>query len=79
MSGLHKLIDFARCALRVGSDPVAQAAIFWHETRNLRVRLRLARHHPDRVYSVRTIGGPAVRNVLSAPMLVPEAFTATRR
>jgi FkbM family methyltransferase len=57
MSGVNKLIDFARCALHVGADPVARAAIFWHETRNLRVRLGIARHHPDRVYSVRTRGG----------------------
>ena len=57
MSGLNKLIDFARCALRVGADPLAQAAIFWHETRNLRVRFGLGRHHPDRVYSVRTRRG----------------------
>jgi FkbM family methyltransferase len=57
MHGLSKLIDFAKCAMHVGADPLAQASIFWHETKNLRVRLGLAAHRPDRVYSVRTHDG----------------------
>jgi FkbM family methyltransferase len=38
----------------LGSNPVDKWKIFWAQTKNLRVRLHLARHHPERVFSLRT-------------------------
>jgi len=58
MSGLHKLGEFWRCAWSVGEDAGASLSIFWRETKNVRVRLGLARHYPDRVYTLRARGGP---------------------
>ena len=58
MTGLAKLLDFWRCAREVGADASASWSIFWHETKNLRVRLGLGRHHPERVYLIRTRNGP---------------------
>lgn len=58
MNGVAKLIDFWRCAARLGEDPIATLSIFWRETKNVRARTGLAKHHPDRVYRLRTRGGP---------------------
>jgi len=58
MSGLGKLGEFWHCAWSVGEDAGASLSIFWHETKNVRARLGLARHHPDRVYTLRARGGP---------------------
>jgi len=58
MTGLGKLVEFWQCAREVGIDRSASWSIFWHETKNLRVRLGLGRHHPDRVYLIRTRNGP---------------------
>jgi FkbM family methyltransferase len=58
MSGFAKLVDFWRCALDVGEDAGASLSIFWHETKNVRARLGLARHDPSTIYRIRARGGP---------------------
>jgi FkbM family methyltransferase len=58
MSGPGKVGEFWRCAWNLGEDASASLAIFWRETKNVRARLGLARHHPDRVYTLRIRGGP---------------------
>ncbi len=50
----EKLFDHLACAWRLGAAPMDCADIFWRETKNVRVRLGLARHHPDQVYSLNT-------------------------
>jgi FkbM family methyltransferase len=58
MAGIGKLTEFWRCAASLGTDSAAKWSIFWRETKNVRVRLGLAKHAPDRVYTLRTRGGP---------------------
>lgn len=55
---MGKLVAFWRCAFELGEDVRAALAIFWHETRNVRVRFGLGRHDPQRVYAVRLKNGP---------------------
>jgi FkbM family methyltransferase len=57
MSALRKTGDFVGCALALGPDTAARAAILWRETHNLRVRLGLGRHHPNEVFTLRTTFG----------------------
>jgi FkbM family methyltransferase len=57
LSALRKIADFTRCALTLGPDTAARAAILWAETRNLRVRLGLGRHQPQNTFSLRTTFG----------------------
>lgn len=57
MAGPGKLFDFWRCARALGAGPMASLSIFWKETKNVRVRLHLARHEPDRIYSLRLRDG----------------------
>jgi FkbM family methyltransferase len=58
VAGVGKLIDFWRCAAALGPDLAATWSIFWRETKNVRARFGLAKHEPDRMYSLRTRGGP---------------------
>lgn len=53
-----RLKDFLLCALKLGKRPQDKWAIFWRETKNLRVRLGLGAHHPEEVYTLQTIYGP---------------------
>ena len=57
MSGLARLRDFCASAAALGPDAGARWAIFWSETKNVRVRLGLARHHPAHVYALDTVYG----------------------
>ncbi|HSA54352.1 MAG TPA: FkbM family methyltransferase [Gemmatimonadaceae bacterium] len=57
MSAIAKARDFVGCALRLGDGPLAKCAILWHESKNVRARLGLARYHPTAVYSVATVHG----------------------
>ncbi len=57
MTGLAKLVEFWTCARAVGSSPRASWTIFWFETKNLRVRLGVAAHRPDHVYTLDTTYG----------------------
>ena len=54
MHSIRKFFNYIGCALHLGTSPASAWKIFWAQTKNLRVRLRLARHHPDRVYSLDT-------------------------
>lgn len=58
MSDMGRLMDFWRSAWALGADPFASISIFWNETKNVRVRLGLAKHEPERVYTLSTKGGP---------------------
>lgn len=49
-----QLKKFTRTALALGSSPLQAAQILWRESKNLRVRLGLAKYHPDQVYSLPT-------------------------
>jgi FkbM family methyltransferase len=53
-SGVEKLRDFALCAATLGSGPAAKCEILWRETKNLRVRLGVATHRPERVFHLDT-------------------------
>ena len=56
-SSFERLRDYVGTAAALGTGPRAVAAILWHQTKNLRVRLRLARHRPHTVYTIETIYG----------------------
>jgi len=53
-----RLAEFVHCARTLGETHSAQARILWRLTKNLRVRLGLARHHPASLYSLETTFGP---------------------
>lgn len=57
MSVLGKSSDFVRCALALGSDFPAKAAILWRQTRNLRMRFGLGRYRPNELFTLRTTFG----------------------
>jgi FkbM family methyltransferase len=50
----RKIADFLGCAWTLGDDAGSRAAILWRETKNLRVRLRLDRYHPNDRFELRT-------------------------
>jgi FkbM family methyltransferase len=52
--GFKKIGDFVGVSLKLGKNPLGMAALLWRQTKNLRVRLKLASHHPDQVYSLDT-------------------------
>lgn len=54
---LNRLRDFAACARALGRTPREQWHLFWCQLKNLRVRLGLAEHAPDRVYALGTVYG----------------------
>ncbi len=56
-SNLVRLKDYLACALALGSGPADKLSMFWKQTKNVRVRAGLARHHPDEIYSLDTIYG----------------------
>ena len=53
----ERIRDFVGTAVTLGTGPRAAAAILWHQTKNLRVRLRLARHRPQAIYTIETVYG----------------------
>lgn len=57
MSAIARARDFVGCAWRLGDGPLAKCAILWHESKNVRARLGLARYHPASLYSVATVHG----------------------
>ena len=57
ISGIRRLKDYLASACSLGASWSDRLAIFWKQTKNLRVQLRLDRHHPGRVYSLNTIYG----------------------
>ncbi len=54
MAAASKLRSFLRCASALGRTPGERARILWALSKNARVRARVARHHPDAVYSLAT-------------------------
>lgn len=55
--GPKRLLDYALCAMALGPDASAKWAIWWWLVKNIRVRLKLASHHPETIYSLRTTVG----------------------
>jgi len=53
----ERLRDYVATAATLGTGPWAAAVILWHQTKNIRVRLRVARHRPHSVYAIDTIYG----------------------
>lgn len=51
---IGKLGRFAASAIALGATPSAQWALFWRQTKNVRVRLGLATYHAREVFSVET-------------------------
>jgi FkbM family methyltransferase len=51
---LKKFCEYVACARSLGATPIDSFDILWSETKNLRVRIGVARHRPDRIYSVNT-------------------------
>jgi FkbM family methyltransferase len=49
--------DYVGTAVALGTGPRAATSILWHQTKNLRVRLGLARHRPHTVYTIDTVYG----------------------
>lgn len=50
--------DYFVCALALGTSPRGKWSIFWKQTKNIRVHLRLGSYEPDKVYSLKTVYGP---------------------
>lgn len=53
-SGLSKLADFVLCANALGQTLGEKWEILWRQTKNIRVRVGLARYHPDSIYELST-------------------------
>src|SRR5262249_43327634 len=53
-----RLKTYIDCANDLGVNPRESCSIFWHETKNLRVRLHLGAYEPNEVYKLKTIYGP---------------------
>jgi len=49
-----QFVKFVSTAWALGDGPAGAAAIFWHLTKNLRVRLGVGRYHPEQVYQLAT-------------------------
>lgn len=50
--------DYLGCAIALGTSPRETWSIFWKQTKNIRVRLRLGSYKPDKMYSLKTVYGP---------------------
>lgn len=60
MGAANKIRDFMHVARALGRSPGEQARIFWRLTKNVRARVGLAHHEPERVYELETRLGTAV-------------------
>lgn len=54
INGIRKIADFLGVSIKLGKGAAGKAALLWRQTKNLRVRLKLASHHPNDVYSLDT-------------------------
>ena len=54
VNGIKKIGNFLGVSLKLGKNPAGMAALLWRQTKNLRVALKLAAHHPNEVYSLET-------------------------
>ena len=57
MNPFGRLREFVACANALGPDTRAKCALLWHQTKNVRARLRLASWRPDRIYALDTVYG----------------------
>jgi len=57
LRSIAKLRDYFLSALVLGKRPSAVASLFWKQTKNVRVRLSLAVHQSDQIYSLQTVCG----------------------
>ncbi|MCP4358092.1 MAG: FkbM family methyltransferase [Chloroflexi bacterium] len=58
MSSILRVKDFALSGLALGNTLSEKWAIFWRQTKNIRVRLHLGQYHPQEVYRLNTAFGP---------------------
>ena len=58
LESIGRLRDYILCALSLGNTPQDKFSILWQETKNIRVRLHLEEHHPNKIYTLNTIYGP---------------------
>lgn len=54
---LEKVVRFTGCAVKLGVDASSKLALMQAQTKNLRVRARLAHHHPAERYAIDTTYG----------------------
>ncbi len=54
MQSIRRFFNYIGCAFDLGTNIIDTWKIFWAQTKNMRVRLHLARHHPDHVFSLKT-------------------------
>lgn len=54
MNSAERLREFVACAWGLGATSAGKCELLWRQTKNLRARARLARHHPHRIFQVRT-------------------------
>jgi FkbM family methyltransferase len=58
LQAINRLKDYVLCARALGPNPGRMAEIFWRETKNIRVRLKMGSYHPTQVYALQTVYGP---------------------
>jgi FkbM family methyltransferase len=74
-SSVRKLMNFGLTALALGRSPREKWEIFWRQTKNVRVRLGLARYHPEMIYRLPTRYGPLfLRDNFGDATNVPDLF-----
>lgn len=54
MNPAERLRELVACAWDLGTTSAGKCGLLWRQTKNLRVRARLARHHPNRIFQVQT-------------------------
>lgn len=54
MKTASRLLEFASCAWNLGDTLGRKSALFWRQTKNVRVRAGLASYHPQDVYTLAT-------------------------
>jgi FkbM family methyltransferase len=57
LESIRRLRDYLLASLVLATGPRSACSIFWKQTKNLRVRLKLAAHRPEEIYSLQTIYG----------------------
>lgn len=51
---LGKIQEFVGSSIALGASPAGCLALLWKQTKNLRVHMRLARHHPSQIQALAT-------------------------
>ena len=55
---ISRFRSYVECAWFLGRNARESWSIFWRETKNLRVRLKLGRYQPETIYPLQTVYGP---------------------